>query len=84
MEDSHGESFQACALRIEQDVLRCGFEFGSREHLASVQPLPIDSAVRPTLDAIMLDQTDSAVTPLELWLQLMRADPQLAAKLGWA
>lgn len=65
-------SFDDCVRRIREELARSGYELGSREHLASVRPLPIEENVQSLLRAVAQNGGEGEVTPLELLSELSR------------
>jgi hypothetical protein len=83
IEDPQTLSFEACERRVMTELAQKGVEFGSAEHLAMVRLRPLDPAVRAVLDGVFFARHGHlAVSPLELLLDLIRADPALEARVA--
>jgi hypothetical protein len=78
VEDPGILSFAECERRVRDELAEIGIELGSTEHFARVKLRPIDPAVREIFDVVLVRQGHVAVSPTELLLQLIRADPALA------
>lgn len=81
VDDPRTLSFAECELRVMQDLVDHSLELGSKEHQATVERRPLEPAVKPVFDALLLED-QFLVSPLELLLALIRADPALAERLA--
>lgn len=59
-----------------------GDEFDSTEYQAPIERRPVEPLVRGVLDKVIEQHGQIGVSPLELLLDLMRADPALAERLA--
>jgi hypothetical protein len=59
-----------------------GDEFDSTEHQAPIEYRPVEPLVKGVLDKVIEQHGHIGVSPLELLLDLMRADPALAERLA--
>ena len=59
-----------------------GNEFDSTEHQVPIVRRPLEPLVRGVLDKVIAQHGQIGVSPLELLLDLMRADPALAERLA--
>ena len=75
-------SFEECEHRVMQDLADKGLELGSKEHQATVVRRHLEPAVKPVFDALLDRQEQFLVAPLQLLLELLRADPALAERLA--
>jgi hypothetical protein len=82
VEDPETLSFEECERRVRSELAGNGVAFGSREHQAAIQYRPLDPVVRPVLDRTFQRHGHVAVSPLELLLDLIRADPAMAERLA--
>ncbi|HYC92425.1 MAG TPA: hypothetical protein VEO54_24665 [Thermoanaerobaculia bacterium] len=82
VDDPRTLSFDECERRVMQDLADKGLELGSKEHQATVVRRPLEPAVKPVFDVLLDRQEQFLVPPLELLLELIRADPALAERLG--
>lgn len=82
VEDPHALSFEECERRVRRDLAAYGHEFASKEHQASIQLRPLDPGVKEVFHTVMEQHGHLGVSPLELLLDLIRADPALAERLA--
>lgn len=82
VDDPQALSFEECEREVMQDLADKGLELGSQEHLASVERRPLEPAMKAVFDAIEQRPDRSAIAPLELLADLIRADPALAERLA--
>ena len=82
VEDPQALSFDECERRVRSELAAKGLELASREHQATVQLRPLDPAVRGVFDRVIERHGHIGVSPLELLLDLMRADAALAGRLA--
>jgi hypothetical protein len=82
VEDPRALSFEECERRVRSDLAESGLELGSKEHQASVQLRPLDPVVKHVFDTLLERDGQLAVTPLELLLVLLRADPPFAQRVA--
>jgi hypothetical protein len=89
---------EVCSVRIAEAAMRSlatdapddlstrltdeGIEFGSREHLDSVRPLPIAASAQETLRRLSANGETTPVTTAEILNELQRTDPRVAAWLA--
>ena len=82
VEDPQALSFAECERRVRSELAANGLELGSREHQDTVQRRPLDPAVRGVFDRMIERHGQIGVSPLELLLDLIRADAALAERLA--
>jgi len=82
IEELHTLSFDECARRVECELASTGIELGSANHRARVQLRPIEPVARAVFDKVIEQHGHIGVSPLELLLDLLRADPVLASRLA--
>lgn len=82
IEDPQALSFEECERRVRRDLAVNGHEFASQEHQASIQLRPLDPSVKGVFHAILEQQGQLGVSPLELLLDLIRTHPSLAQSLA--
>jgi len=82
VEDPRALSFEECERRVREELAASGLEFASPAHRASVPLRPLDPGVKGVFDAVLERHGHLGVSPLELLLDLIRADPVLAQKLA--
>ena len=82
VEDPQALSFAECERRVRSELAANGLELGSREHQETVQRRPLDPAVRGVFDRMIEQHGQIGVSPLELLLDLIRADAALAERLA--
>ena len=82
LEDPQTLSFEECERRVRSELAVNGLELGSRGHQATIQSRPVEPAVREVLDRVIEQHGQIGVSPLELLLDLIRADSALAECLA--
>jgi hypothetical protein len=82
LEDSDTLSFAECERRVRSELAANGLELGSKEHQDTVQRRPLDPAVRGVFDRMIERYGHIGLSPLELLLDIIRADPALAERLA--
>ena len=82
VDDPQALSFEECERKVMQDLADKGLELGSKEHQASVERRPLEPAMKAALDALEQRPDHSAIAPLELLVDLIRADSALAERLA--
>lgn len=82
VEDPRVLSFEECERRVRGELAGNGHEFASPEHRASVPLRPLDAGVKGVFGAVLERPGHLGVSPLELLLDLIRADPALAQILA--
>jgi hypothetical protein len=82
VEDPPVLSFDECERRVKGDLAVSGLEFASPEHRDSVHLRPLDRAVKGVFDAVLEQHGHLGISPLELLLDLIRADPALEQSLA--
>jgi hypothetical protein len=75
-------SFDECERRVRNRLADQGVEFGSNEHRGTIQYRPVEPIVREVLDKVVEQHGNMGISPLELLLILIRADPALAERLA--
>ena len=71
-----------CRGAVERAIAQAGFEIGSREHLASVRPIPIEAVAQQVINALPSAAGAREITSLELLLAMIRVDTSLRARLS--
>lgn len=82
VEDPHALSFEECERRVRRDLAGNGHEFASKEHQASIQLRPLEPVVKGVFHAVLEQYGQIGASPVELLLDLIRADPALAERLA--
>lgn len=82
VEEPGTPSFEECQRRVRGDLAEKGLAFASKEHQASVQLRPLDPVAMGVVGAILERDGHLGASPLELLLDLIRADPGLAELLA--
>ncbi len=82
LEDPQTLSFEECERRVRNQLAVNGLQLGSRKHQATIQYRPVEPAVRGVLDRVIEQHGQIGVSPLELLLDLIRADSVLAECLA--
>lgn len=76
--------FHECERRVNEELAEQHIALGSSEHRAAVRLRPLDPRVRAVVDALIERDGCIDVSPLQLLLDLLRADPAIAAELALA
>lgn len=74
--------FEEGVRRVHAELAESGMQLGSREHVASVQPLPLDSRLHEPVRVMLARAEASPVTPLEVLLIVVREDAGIAARFA--
>jgi hypothetical protein len=82
VEEPGTPSFEECQRRVRSDLAEKGLAFASKEHQATVQPRPLDPIALGVVGAILERDGHLGASPLELLLDLIRADAGLAELLA--
>jgi hypothetical protein len=82
VDDPRALSFDECERRVRRELADKGLELGSREHQETLELRPRHPAVKPVFDALLKSHDQFAVSPVELLLALISADPALAEQLA--
>ena len=80
LEDARDLSFEIVERRVEADLATEQVKFGSPAHLARVRPLPMHPNAQHAVDVVSCGD-DDPVTSIELFRELLNADPDLAGRL---
>lgn len=68
-DDPRAPSFEECARRLKEDP-------------SPLPRRPLDPLLKPALDAFLARHGHLAIPPLQLLLEILRADPELATRLA--
>jgi TDG/mug DNA glycosylase family protein len=82
IEGSQKTPFADAMRGMEAELEHKGMAFGSKEHLESVRPRPLEPSVLTAFNTVMHRQDDAPMTLLEFLLEMMRNDPELTANLA--
>jgi uncharacterized heparinase superfamily protein len=82
VEDPQAMRFEACQRNFEQEFERKGIAVPSNECLAVHKPPPADAVMRQIMTRIIEQHGHVGIPPLELLLDILRADRSLADRLA--
>ena len=83
VEDAGTPSYDDCVRRVMSELDERGLEFASAEHQATVERRPLEQpAVKAVFDAILERHGAITVSPVDLLMDLLRADATLAGRLA--
>lgn len=75
-------SFAECERRVWKDLADQGIPFLSKENEARIERRPLDPALKPVFDAVFERYNAMTISPAQLLLDMIRADPALAERLA--
>ena len=85
LEDARELSFEIVEGRVEANLAAEQVEFGSPAHLARVRPLAMHPNAQHAVDVVSRGDDDAEpVTSIELFRELLNADPDLAGRVSAA